>query len=232
VTGDEPERDGKAPDADQAGPDGPTPGREPGREPPAGSMAPKDVTALLAGSDAPLEVEIGMGGGHFLVEYARRHPAHLFVGIERKRHRVVRALKKAQTSGLSNVHVVMGNADALLDVLAPSSVSAFHIYFLDPWPKDRHRRRRFLRSETVRLLVDRLQPGGRLLLATDMLDYFIQAKILFVLHGAVWSASEPPEETHLSVYSTRFREAGTPTYFAVARKPTGSGSEAAGQGTD
>jgi tRNA (guanine-N7-)-methyltransferase len=194
---------------------------------PEGALAPGDVPALLSGGAAPLEVEIGMGGGHFLVEYARAHPSRAFVGIEKKRHRVVRALKKVETAGLGNVHVVMGNADGLLDLLPPSSVSAFHIYFPDPWPKDRHRRRRFLRGEAVRLLIDRLRPGGRVLFATDMLDYFVQVKILFALHGAVWSASEPPEQTHLSVYSKRFRDSGTPTYFGVARKPTGPGSGAA-----
>jgi tRNA (guanine-N7-)-methyltransferase len=141
------------------------------------------------------------------------------VGVERKRFRVVRALKKIETSGITNAAVVMGGAEAVLDLLPTSAVSAFHIYFLDPWPKSRHRKRRFLRRDTVSLLLDRLEPGGRVLFATDMLDYFMQARILFILCGAVSVDAEPPEESHLSVYSTRFRQSGTRTYFAVARKP-------------
>lgn len=201
------------------------------RRSPEGALTPGELAQRLAEIRRPLEVEIGMGGGHFLVEYARRHPDVTFVGIERKRHRVLRALKKIDAARLPNARVVMGDAGALLDLLAPSSVSAFHIYFLDPWPKSKHRKRRFLRGDTVGLLLDRLEPDGRILFATDMLDYFIQTKILFILRGAVWSDSEPPEEAHLSVYSARFREAGTRTYFAAARKPTGSGSAAAAPGT-
>jgi tRNA (guanine-N7-)-methyltransferase len=190
---------------------------------PAGALAPRDVPEILRSLNGSLEVEIGMGNGHFLVEYARRDPARHIIGVERKRHRVIRALAKVDRSGITNASIVMGDAAAVLDLLPPSSVTAFHIYFLDPWPKSRHRKRRFLRRETVSLLLERLVPGGRILFATDMLDYFIQARILFVLCGATSADSEPPEETHLSVYSERFRQTGTPTYFAVARKPTAPG---------
>ncbi len=170
----------------------------------------------IATHAADLEVEIGMGNGHFLAVYAKRNPDRFFLGVERKRHRVVRALKKLQTGSITNARVVLGSAEAVLDVLPDASVSAFHIYFLDPWPKRRHRKRRFLRRETVEILFRKLRAGGRVLFATDMLDYYIQAKILFVLCGAVSAGVEPPEETHRSVYSERFRETGTPTMYASA----------------
>jgi tRNA (guanine-N7-)-methyltransferase len=189
---------------------------------PEGALLPPEVpTVLPTGASTELEVEIGMGNGHFLTEYARRHPDRFLLGIERKRHRVVRALKKLETGSLSNARVVLGGAEAVLEVLPPSSVAAFHIYFLDPWPKTRHRKRRFLRHTIVDTLLTALRPGGRICFATDMLDYYVQAKILFLLGGAVSTASEPPEETHLSVYSARFRDTGTRTYYLVARKPMG-----------
>lgn len=190
---------------------------------PAGAARPGELAALLRESPkGPLEVEIGMGGGHFLAEYARKHPSTLFLGIERKRHRVVRALRKVENAALTNVRVVMGDAENVVELLGAGSVAAFHLYFLDPWPKNRHRKRRLLRQRFVSLLFERLEPGGRILFATDMLDYLMQAKVLFLLCGATSVDPEPPEETHLSVYSTRFRESGTKTYFAVARKPTES----------
>lgn len=184
------------------------------------ALIPAELPTVLSASTGELEVEIGMGNGHFLAEYARRNPDRFLLGVERKRHRVVRALKKLDTAALANARVVLGGAEAVLDALAPLSVGAFHIYFLDPWPKARHRKRRFLRRETVDILFRALRPGGRIYFATDMLDYFLQAKILFVLAGAVSTDSEPPEETHLSVYSARFRDTGTRTYYMVARKPT------------
>jgi tRNA (guanine-N7-)-methyltransferase len=161
-----------------------------------------------------------MGNGHFLAEYARRSPDRFLLGVERKRHRVLRALRKLHAGSITNASVVLGSAEAVLDVLPEASVGAFHIYYLDPWPKTRHRKRRFLRRESVEILFRKLRPGGRVLFATDMLDYHIQAKILFVLCGAVTAGTEPPEEVHRSVYSERFRETGTPTYYVVARKPT------------
>ena len=205
------------------GPDGDEP--EPERDSPEasfppGALSPADVPAILLGAHGELEVEIGMGNGHFLAAYAAANPHRFFIGIERKRHRVLRALKKVEVARLSNVRVVLGRAEAVLDVLPRSSVSAFHIYFLDPWPKSKHRKRRFLRRESAAMLFDRLRSGGRILFATDMLDYYLQAKILFVLCGALSAQTEPPEETHRSVYSARFRETGTKTFLVVARKPT------------
>lgn len=192
--------------------------QRPGR--PAGALFPDEIPDDLRSAHGELEVEIGTGNGHFLAVYAQRHPDRYILGVERKRHRVLRALKKLETLHIENARIVLGAAEAVLDVLRPGTVTAFHIYYLDPWPKARHRKRRFLRSETVGILLRTLAPAGRVYFATDMLDYFLQAKILFVLGGAVSARSEPPEETHLSVYSARFRDTGTKTYYLVARKPS------------
>jgi len=186
---------------------------------PPGAVFPHEIPDILREATGPLEVEIGMGNGHFLAEYASRNPGLFLLGVERKRHRVVRALKKLQTASIPNARVVLGGAENVLDVLGPATVEAFHVYFLDPWPKTRHRKRRFLRMETVGVMFRALRPGGRIHFMTDMLDYFLQAKILFLLSGAVSTESEPPVEAHHSVYAARFRDTGTPTHYVVARKP-------------
>ena len=126
-----------------------------------------DARALF-GRAAPLEIEIGSGKARFLLESARARPAHDFLGIERSlayyricRDRVARA-------GLPQRADAPRRRTALRrDRLAPASVRAFHVYFPDPWPKKRQRKRRLLDGVFLELAASRLEPGGVLRITTD-----------------------------------------------------------------
>ncbi len=161
-----------------------------------------------------LEVEIGSGNGHFLAAYAKSHRDRHIVGIEKKRPRAAKALSKVNARGLENADIVRGRAEDVLDLLPPGSVHAFHIYFPDPWPKNRHRRRRFVRREAVDRIFDLLAPGGHVYFATDMRDYHLQARVLFALHGRYLPGPSAPQECFLSVFSDRFTRMGRPIHFA------------------
>ena len=83
-----------------------------------------------------------------------------------------KAEAKIAQRGLDNAAPVHGRAEtALAHLLPPASVREFHINYPDPWFKKKHQRRRLICRETVDLLASRLLPGGRLLLATDIIDY-------------------------------------------------------------
>jgi tRNA (guanine-N7-)-methyltransferase len=151
------------------------------------------------------EIEIGCGNGHFLTAYAAGKPDAFFIGIDVKAKRCQKAREKAEKHGLSNVAVLQGPAEAFLRDIPPLSISAFHIYFPDPWPKSRHRKRRFFTMETLRVMHERLHDGGRLCFGTDFFDYFIQAKVLVALHGGFRITDEPaPEAVLSSLYGQRF----------------------------
>lgn len=180
---------------------------------------PEEVPDILERIDV-LEVEIGSGNGHFLAAYAAAHPDRHIVGVEKKRPRASKALAKINALSLENADMVLGRAEDVLRRLPPSSVRAFHIYFPDPWPKSKHRRRRFLRMHAVERIHALLEPGGHVYFATDMLDYLVQARVLFALHSAYAPGPSAPEECFLSVFSDRFTRMGRTIHFASWSKVT------------
>jgi tRNA (guanine-N7-)-methyltransferase len=120
------------------------------------------------GSDVPLEVELGVGKGLFLLDWAVAHPNVGLVGVERVRKYMKVAALRAARRGLVNVRLVHTTAeDLLFRCLTEGSLAAAHVYFPDPWPKKRHHKRRFFRPANVARLADVLVPGGLLRVKTD-----------------------------------------------------------------
>lgn len=171
---------------------------------------------------APLEVEIGTGKARFLVEAARGAPGHNFLGIERSlsyyricRDRVARA-------GLSNARMVRADGRLFAESLAPSCVRAFHIYFPDPWPKKKQKKRRLLDGVTIEILADRLEPGGHLRIATDHSGYGSGLDPILEsvpsLRRLDWEALAPPPPTH---YELKYRQEGRPIWRYLLVKVKG-----------
>ncbi len=127
----------------------------------------------LFGNAHPLEIEIGSGRGRFLLQAAQDNPQVNYVGIERANKFFQYTRERVEAAGLGNVRLIRAEADYFLwGYVQPGSIRAFHIYFPDPWPKQRHRRRRLLNAEFFARLRDRLEPGGAIHLATDVREYF------------------------------------------------------------
>jgi tRNA (guanine-N7-)-methyltransferase len=122
----------------------------------------------LFGSAVPLEAELGVGKGQFLLAWAAEHPGSGLVGVERVRKYLQVAAVRAARRGLTNVRLAHTTAeDLLFRCLAEGSLAAAHIYFPDPWPKKRHHKRRFFRPSNVARLAEVLAPGGLLRIKTD-----------------------------------------------------------------
>jgi tRNA (guanine-N7-)-methyltransferase len=171
-----------------------------------------------------VEVEIGCGNGHFLSEYAARRPGAHLIGVDIKKKRCVKAAEKASKRKLTNVSVECVNAEEFIRDIPPGSVDAFHIYFPDPWPKSKHRKRRFLSRANLAALHARLKPGGRIFFGTDFLDYYVQAKLLFILHGGFTLSADPvPGEAFSSIFSRKTEAKRKTARFvsaAAAAQPT------------
>jgi tRNA (guanine-N7-)-methyltransferase len=175
----------------------------------------------LFGRSAPLETEIGSGRARFLVAAARACPAHDFLGLERSLayYRVCR--ERVARSGLANARALRADGRLFVESLPPDSVRAFHVYFPDPWPKKRHRKRRLLDAVTLELLASRLEPEGTLRVATDHPGYGRAVRSLLetvpAFEGLEWDAlaSPPP-----SSYELKYREEGRPIwrFLCVKRK--------------
>jgi tRNA (guanine-N7-)-methyltransferase len=122
--------------------------------------------------EAPLLLEIGFGGGHFLVDLAQKRPSANVLGVEISLPALDRAQRKVKTAGLRNVRLLQCDARYLLQALcAPESLAEVTINFPDPWPKARQLHRRLINVEFLHLLATRLQHGGLLEIATDHADY-------------------------------------------------------------
>ena len=109
----------------------------------------------------PLEVELGCGDASFLVEYARRNPDRNFIGVERLLGRIQKLDRKGRRAGLVNLRGVrIESAYFFRHLLPPCSAAALHIYFPDPWPKQKHRRHRLVGAGFPALARAALAPGG------------------------------------------------------------------------
>ena len=115
----------------------------------------------------PLYIEIGMGKGQFLTELAAGNPEKNFVGIEKYSSVLLRAIEKQQELQLSNVKLIRMDAEYITDVFAPGEVAGIYLNFSDPWPKDRHEKRRLTSKQFLRRYEQILSPGGTVQFKTD-----------------------------------------------------------------
>lgn len=129
----------------------------------------------------PLEVDVGCGKGRFLLARAAAHTEVNFLGIERLLRRLRKIDRKAIRRGIENVRLLrIEAAYAVQFMLPPLSVSAFYVFFPDPWPKRRHHRRRLFTADFLDALDRTLLPAGRLHVATDHADYFEEIHALLL----------------------------------------------------
>jgi tRNA (guanine-N7-)-methyltransferase len=133
---------------------------------------PRQDPAALFGRDAPLVLEIGSGMGEATTAMAAADPDRNFLAVEVHTPGIANLLAMIEERGLTNVRVARGDAIELArDMLSAESVDVIHVYFPDPWPKARHRKRRLIQPPHVAILRSRLVHGGTLHCATDCADY-------------------------------------------------------------
>lgn len=122
----------------------------------------------LFGNSLPLHVELGTGKGRFIVGMGEQHrDLFNFVGIEAKEEVLYAAAQKVREMELSNVQLLVYDVNNILTIFAPGEIERLYINFCDPWPKNRHAKRRLTHSgflEKYRLV---LKPGGQLWFKTD-----------------------------------------------------------------
>ncbi len=187
---------------------------------PAAPPAPLDWR-LVFGNDRPVELEVGFGKGLFLVTTAQAHPEVNFAGVEIERKYVLFTATRIAKRGLPNVRLAYADARIFLRERVPAgSLRAVHVYFPDPWWKNRHHKRRVFTEDFVRQCSRALSPGGILHVATDVEEYF---RVMAELLAAVTELRPlPPPEEHtpehdldyLTNFERKFRKAGKPIHRA------------------
>lgn len=122
--------------------------------------------------DAPIHIEIGMGKGQFLFQLATLHPEISYIGIERYTSVLLRAVQKMEEQPLPNLHFLCIDAATITEIFAPDEIDRIYLNFSDPWPKDRHAKRRLTSSVYLERYNQILTAEGRLEFKTDNQDLF------------------------------------------------------------
>lgn len=137
-------------------------------------QSPAGRWAEIFGSDHPIHIEVGMGKGQFITTLAMQNPAINYIGIEKYSSVLVRALEKLDTMETppSNIRFIRMDAENICSMFARREVSRIYLNFSDPWPKDRHAKRRLTSQQFLKRYDQILVPDGQLEFKTDNQDLF------------------------------------------------------------
>ena len=168
-----------------------------------------------------------MGKGRFIMELAQKNPGINYIGIERYSSVLLRGLQKRAELELDNIFFMCIDAKTLADVFAPGEVNRIYLNFSDPWPKDRHAKRRLTSPEFMAVYDSVLAPEGTVEFKTDnrgLFDYSLES-----IPAAGWTVkahtfdlhhSDMAEGNVMTEYEIKFSAKGQPICKLVAcRKP-------------
>ncbi len=178
------------------------------------------------GNTNPLQIEVGMGKGQFIYELARRNPGINYVGIEKFSSVLLRAIQKQEAEPLPNLKFIRMEAEWITDVFAEGEVDRIYLNFSDPWPKDRHAKRRLESRQFLQRYDSFLKPDGIIEFKTDNHDLFMFA--LDEVKEAGWNLDAVTYDLHKDIqmntdnimteYEERFSAMGNPIYkYIISR---------------
>ncbi|WLD92418.1 tRNA (guanosine(46)-N7)-methyltransferase TrmB [Alkalihalobacillus sp. AL-G] len=135
------------------------------------------------GNDNPIHIEVGTGKGQFICGMAQRNPDINFIGIERQKSIIVSAIDRVSDTELSNVHLMNVNAVNLRDYFKKNEVHRVYLNFSDPWPKNRHDKRRLTYATFLKAYEEIVIPNGEVHLKTDNQSLFEYSLYSFSKYG-------------------------------------------------
>ncbi len=176
---------------------------------------------------APIRIEIGMGKGRFLHELALLNPDINYLGIEKYSAVLLRAVQKMEEDPKGNLRFIRMDAENIADIFAPGEVDRIYLNFSDPWPKDRHAKRRLPSREFLARYDKILVDGGRIEFKTDnriLFDWAVEQ-----LEDTKWKAELITYDLHadpallegnvMTEYEEKFSSMGNPICkYIISRK--------------
>lgn len=172
----------------------------------------------------PIHIEIGMGKGKFLTALAKQNPDINYIGIERYDSVLIRALeKREQEEEITNLFYLCEDAKNIAELFAPEEISRIYLNFSDPWPKDRHAKRRLTSKEFFERYDRILSKTGEVMFKTDnriLFDFSLEQVPL-----AGWQLKDVTLDLHhsefaegniMTEYEEKFSALGNPIFRLVA----------------
>ena len=120
----------------------------------------------------PLHIEVGMGKGRFIMQMAEENPEINFIGIEKYSSVLLRAIQKMEQNELPNLRFIRMDAEDITEVFGKDEIDRIYLNFSDPWPKDRHAKRRLPSRQFLARYDTFLKGDGVLEFKTDNRDLF------------------------------------------------------------
>lgn len=177
-------------------------------------------------TNQPLHIEIGMGKGQFIMELARLNPQINYIGIERYASVLLRALQKMEELSLPlpNLKFICADAALLPDYFQKGEIAKIYLNFSDPWPKDRHAKRRLTSHQFFSRYGEILDQNGTVEFKTDnrqLFDFSVEE-----VHTAGWKLNAITYDLHqdsslnqgniMTEYEEKFSSKGNPIHKLIA----------------
>ena len=172
----------------------------------------------LFGNENPIRIEIGMGKGRFIHTLAKQNPDINYMGIEKYSSVLLRAIQKMEEEPLPNLLFIRMDAEDITEVFGEEETDRIYLNFSDPWPKDRHARRRLPSAEFLCRYNQILKKDGKLEFKTDnraLFDFAVEQ-----LPEAGWKADYVTYDLHsderlmegnvMTEYEEKFSSIGNP----------------------
>ena len=178
----------------------------------------------IFGNNNPVHIEIGMGKGRFITTLASMNPDINYVGIEKYSSVLLRAVEKQDELNLPNLRFIRMDAENITSVFGKEEVDRIYLNFSDPWPKDRHAKRRLTSRQFFARYDEILKSTGRVEFKTDnrpLFDFSVEE-----VNEAGWKLSVCTYDLHndeklvegnvMTEYEERFSSQGNPICKLVA----------------
>lgn len=189
-------------------------------------MAEKGRWHLIFGNENPIHIEIGMGKGQFIMQLAKEHPDINYIGIERYSYVLLRALQKMEIEPLPNIRFLCMDASIITEVFDEEEVAKIYLNFSDPWPKERHAKRRLTSRQFFERYDKILARNGVVEFKTDNDDLFAfsmeeVAEAGWTLDAHTFDLHHDPvlnEGNVMTEYEEKFSSLGHPIHKLIARR--------------
>ena len=187
----------------------------------------KGTWKAFLGNENPIQMEIGMGKGRFLMDLAAANPDINYIGVERYTSVLLRAVQKMDENPLPNVHFLCIDAATLPEMFAKGEVDRIYLNFSDPWPKDRHAKRRLTSHEYLARYDQILARDGRVEFKTDNQDLFTFS-LEEIENSPIWHLDASTRDLHhdpvlnegniMTEYEEKFSSKGNPICKLIASR--------------
>lgn len=191
--------------------------------------AAKGKWSIIFGNHNPIHIEIGMGKGKFITTLAKQNPDINYIGIEKYTSVLLRAIQKLdrEAEEIKNIRFLCIDAETIEEVFDTEEVAQIYLNFSDPWPKDRHAKRRLPSREFLARYDKILKKDGNLEFKTDnrlLFDFAVEelepagwdiVKITYDLHNT----PDMMEGNVMTEYEEKFSSIGNPIHkYIINRK--------------